>query len=145
MVPASQNLICYFYCHGGVSPFPGIREDLRPVFVTLRRLNSPRITIEERGTTRVRALTWQRSICLAQRRVALQPVKGGEEGIRSIQTGMNGSVFVQKICDPTFRIESHGDFLRFKDFCPIVHSNDLSLQSCKQNQNRSTGFEIITM
>ena len=33
-----------------------------PVFFTLRRLNSPRITIEKTGTTRVKTLKWERSI-----------------------------------------------------------------------------------
>ena len=35
-----------------------------PVFFTLHRLNSPRITIEKRGTTRAKTLNWEWSIAV---------------------------------------------------------------------------------
>ena len=50
--------------------------------------------------------------------------------------------FDQRKCDPTSRNESHGYFLRYWDFCSSI---DFALKWCRNYQNRSTGFEIMTM
>ena len=58
LTPCREKLVTtHNYCYTS-------EKTSAPAFFTLRRLNSPRITIEKRATTRVKTLTWERSTAL---------------------------------------------------------------------------------